>query len=56
VNEEGRGEEGKSEGGEEYIYSLPIACQAGAAKMFAQKIFPMARAKGVRPFERPEWR
>jgi len=31
--------EGKSEGEEEYIYSLPIACQVGAAKTFAQKFF-----------------
>ena len=31
--------EGKSEGEEGYIYSLPIACKVGAAKMFAQKFF-----------------
>jgi len=31
--------EGKSEGEEGYIYSLPIACQAGAAKTFAQNFF-----------------
>ena len=48
--------EGKSEGEEEHIYWPPIACQAGAAKMFAQKFFAIARAEGVRPSERSEWR
>ena len=40
VNEEGREKEGKSEGEEGYIYSPPIACQAGAAEMFAPENFP----------------
>jgi len=40
VNEEEEEKEGKSEGEEGYIYSLPIACQVGAAKMFAPEIFP----------------